>query len=69
MITKQAFSNVHSLSDPDQGAAVEVQVRQDAGQLHFAADPPGRRPRHAFLPRWHFDMLADGQRNAAYQVP
>lgn len=51
-----------------QGESVEVRVRQDAGQLHFASDPPARRPRHAFLPRWHFDMLHDTQRNAAYQA-
>lgn len=51
-----------------QGDSVEVRVRQDSGQLHFASDPPARRPRHAFLPRWHFDMLADAQRNTAYQT-
>lgn len=27
-----------------------------------------RRPRHAFLPRWQFDMVGDTQRNAAYQA-
>ena len=31
-------------------------MRQDSGQLHFSSAPPQRRPRHAFLPRWHFDM-------------
>jgi hypothetical protein len=25
-------------------------------------------PRHAWLPRWHFDMLADSTRNDAYEV-
>lgn len=43
-------------------------MRQDVGQLHFCSTPPARRPRHAFLPRWHFDMLGDTQRNAAYQT-
>lgn len=28
---------------------------------------PHGMPRHAWLPRWHFDMLADQQRNNAYQ--
>ena len=51
-----------------QGESVSVRVRQDAGQLHFASDPPQRRPRHAFLPRWHFDMLGDTHRNNAYQA-
>jgi hypothetical protein len=51
-----------------QGGTVTVRVRQDAGQLHFASDPPQRRPRHAFLPRWHFDMLGDTHRNHAYQT-
>lgn len=51
-----------------QGATVEVRVRQDAGQLHFAGVPPARRSRHASLPRWHFDMLGDAQRNGAYQA-
>ena len=51
-----------------EGDTVDVRVRQDAGQLHFASDPPQRRPRHAYLPRWHFDMLGDTNRNDAYQT-
>lgn len=50
-----------------QGAKVSVRVRQDAGQLHFAAEPGAKRPRHAWVPRWHFDMVLDEQRNAAYE--
>ncbi len=45
-----------------QGKSIELRVRQDAGQLHFASDPPQRRPRHAYLPRWHFDMVRGAQR-------
>lgn len=40
-----------------QGGTMELRVRQDSGQLHFSSAPPQRRPRHAFLPRWHFDMV------------
>ena len=43
-----------------QGASMELKVRQDSGQLHFSSAPPQRRPRHAFLPRWHFDMVSLG---------
>ena len=42
---------------PWQGEVVALRVCQDAGQLQFASDPPQRRPRHAYLPRWHFDMV------------
>ncbi|KAK9917705.1 hypothetical protein WJX75_007354 [Coccomyxa subellipsoidea] len=49
------------------GAKVLVRVRQDAGQLHFSAKRGAKRPRHAWVPRWHFDMVLDGQRNEAYQ--
>jgi predicted RNA methylase len=48
------------------GAAQRVRVRQDAGQLVFASTPPPCRPRHALVPRWHYDMVLDSQRNAAY---
>ncbi len=48
-----------------QGELVRVRVRWDAGQLHFAAEPPARRARHAFVPRWHFDMVLDEQARPA----
>lgn len=52
-----------------QGSALQVTVRQDRGQVHFGSAAAGSgRPRHAHIPRWHFDMVLDGQRNAAYQV-
>ncbi|KAK9863045.1 hypothetical protein WJX84_000363 [Apatococcus fuscideae] len=50
-----------------QGDMVEVRVRQDQGQIIFTSNPDPRRARHAYLPRWHFDMLLDQQRNQAYQ--
>lgn len=53
----------------EQGGVVEVRVRRDGGSLVFTGDPPPRRPRHAFLPRWHFDMLGDTQRNAGTRPP
>ena len=42
-------------------------MRQDQGQIVFTSNPVPRRARHAYLPRWHFDMLLDHQRNQAYQ--
>ena len=39
------------------GGAMELRVRQESGQLHLSSALPQRRPRHAFLPRWHFDMV------------
>ena len=52
-----------------QGTEIQVTVRQDRGQVHFAAAAAGfGRPRHAHIPRWHFDMVLDTQRNAAYQA-
>ncbi len=44
-----------------------MRVRQDTGQLHFASVPGARRPRHAYIPRWHFDMVLDELRNDAYE--
>ena len=46
-----------------------MRVRQDKGQIHFASMARGcGRPRHAHIPRWHFDMVLDDQRNDAYQT-
>ena len=48
---------------------MQVTVRQDKGQVHFASAAQGcGQPRHAHIPRWHFDMVMDDQRNAAYQA-
>lgn len=48
---------------------MQVTIRQDRGQIHFASagNPGCGRPRHAHIPRWHFDMVLDAHRNAAYQ--
>ena len=51
---------------PLQEQAVKVRVQQDASQILFSSVPAQRRPRHAFAARWHFDMVQDQQRNAAY---
>ena len=52
-----------------QGEAVRVRVRWDAGQLHFAAEPPACCARHAIVPRWHFDMVLDEQARRAHRRP
>ena len=39
------------------GEQVAVRVRQSEHQLQFSSAPPATRPRHAHIPRWHFDML------------
>ena len=52
-----------------QGSMMDVRMRQDVGQIYFASTAPGfGRPRHAHIPRWHFDMVLDDQRNTAYQT-
>ncbi|KAL4447971.1 hypothetical protein ABPG75_005190 [Micractinium tetrahymenae] len=48
------------------GSSVQLRARHDAGQFVFTSSPPQCRPRHALVPRWHFDMVLDSQRNAAY---
>lgn len=52
----------YRLNGRGQGAKVEVRVRQDLGQLHFASVPGAKRARHAWVPRWHFDMVLDASR-------
>ena len=50
------------------GEPVALKVWQDAGQLLLTADPPRARPKHAQVPRWHFDMVLDDERNGAYEA-
>ncbi len=50
------------------GSSVEVRVRQDSGQYIFTTTPQQCRPRHAMVPRWHFDMVLDSKRNDAYEA-
>ena len=45
---------------------MKLRVQQDKSQILFSSVPAQRRPRHAFLPRWHFDMVQDQLRNSAY---
>ena len=49
-----------------QGHSVKLRVQQDCNQILFSSVPAQQRPRHAFIPRWHFDMVQDHMRNAAY---
>ena len=49
-----------------QGDSVKVRVQQDRNQILFSSVPAQQRPRHAFIPRWHFDMVQDNMRNDAY---
>ena len=48
------------------GACVSLHVCRDDTQLVFRGDKPWR-PRHACIPAWHYDMLNDDSRNAAYE--
>jgi type II protein arginine methyltransferase len=47
---------------------VALRARRDRGQLVFAGEPPPARPRHAAVPRWHYDMVLDAERNGAYDA-
>ena len=48
------------------GETLAVRVRQSEHHINFATVPAPTRPRHAHIPRWHFDMLMDDQRNECY---
>ena len=50
----------------DVGEDVSLRVQQDASQIVFMADPPNHRMHHALVPRWHYDMILDVERNQAY---
>lgn len=49
------------------GSRVSLHVRQDDTQLVFRSEPAQWRARHACIPTWHYDMLNDVSRNAAYE--
>jgi len=49
------------------GDDVEVRVRRETDRIHFTSTPPQTRPRHANIRSWHYDMLNDSSRNAAYE--
>ena len=48
------------------GQRVSLRVCRDDTQLVFCGEEPWR-PRHACIPTWHYDMLNDDSRNAAYE--
>lgn len=50
-----------------EGDSILLQVRQDNHQIYFETDPPQAKPHHAWVPRWHFDMVLDEQRNSTYE--
>ena len=48
------------------GHRVSLRVCRDDTQFLFCSEEPWR-PRHACIPTWHYDMLSDDSRNAAYE--
>jgi 2-polyprenyl-3-methyl-5-hydroxy-6-metoxy-1,4-benzoquinol methylase len=36
-------------------------------QKNYNSSPPQSRPRSAWIPRWHYDMINDASRNDAYE--
>jgi protein arginine N-methyltransferase 7 len=49
------------------GTEIELGVHRNDTQLAFSTSPQQWRPRHAAIPTWHYDMLNDDARNAAYE--
>ena len=50
------------------GENVSLRVQQDTSQIVFTAEPPHTRMHHALVPRWHYDMILDVERNEAYNA-
>ena len=51
------------------GDAIPIRVQHDGAMLVLSHDSmPSVRPRHAYIPKWHYDMLFDSQRNDAYEM-
>ena len=48
------------------GETVSLRVRRDDDQVLFASAASASTPRTATIPTWHYDMLNDAGRNAAY---
>lgn len=48
------------------GSTVALRVQQDTSQIIFSSHPAPYRMRHALVPRWHYDMILDSERNTAY---
>lgn len=51
----------------EQGDLMPLLVQQEKHQIVFGTNPPQCRMRHAIVPRWHFDMILDQERNRAYE--
>ena len=50
------------------GQSVDLSISHDCSELRICFKDQTERPvpRHSLIPHWHFDMLNDGIRNAAY---
>lgn len=46
--------------------SIVLRIQQDKSQIVFSSDPPQYKMHHAIVPRWHYDMILDTERNAAY---
>ena len=50
------------------GDVVSLRRMRDDNQIYFQSTPPASIPRRAAIPMWHYDMLNDHGRNAAYDA-
>jgi len=50
-----------------QGSTVQLRVQQERSQIVFSTVPDSYRMHHAIVPRWHYDMICDFERNACYR--
>mmetsp|Transcript_10017 Transcript_10017/g.37155 ORF Transcript_10017/g.37155 Transcript_10017/m.37155 type:complete len:1193 (+) Transcript_10017:197-3775(+) len=50
------------------GDVVSLRCMRDDNQIYFQSTPPASIPRRAAIPMWHYDMLNDHGRNAAYDA-
>ncbi len=52
-----------------QDRSLLLEMYYHRGELRFYCPEAGKgRPHHASIPRWHFDMVLDEQRNHAYDA-
>ena len=60
---------VHYLEElpVEEGDGASLRVWQDLSQVVVDRNPPSNRVRHAQVPRWHFDMVLDEERNSKYE--
>lgn len=50
-----------------EGTNVQLRIQRNDTLFVFTSEPAQWRPRHACIPTWHYDMLNDDARNAAYE--